>query len=93
MKIKSGQLVKILSGKDKGKTGKVIQVFPDLNKVVVEGVNKAFKHLKRRNATGAEKGERVDFFAPLHVSNVRLTEATGSSSATETARKKGVKKS
>lgn len=75
MTIKTGQTVKILSGKDKGKTGKIIQVFPTLNKVVVDGVNKAYKHLKRRHISGSEKGERIEYFAPIHRSNVKAIEA------------------
>ena len=74
MTIKTGQTVKILSGKDKGKTGKIIQVFPTLNKVVVDGVNKAYKHLKRRHISGSEKGERIEYFAPIHRSNVKEIE-------------------
>lgn len=74
MKIKTGQTVKVISGKDKGKTGQVIQVFPKLNKVVVDGVNKAFKHLKTRHISGSEKGERVEYSSPIHVSNVKVVE-------------------
>lgn len=79
MKVKTGQTVKVVSGKDKGKTGQVIQVFPDLDKVVVEGVNKAYKHLKNRRSR-TDKGERVEFFAPIHVSNVKLVEAAAEKS-------------
>ena len=74
MKIKSGQSVKVLTGKDKGKTGQVIQVFPKLNKVVVDGVNKAFKHLKRQQMSGGQKGERVEYFSPIDASNVQVVE-------------------
>lgn len=72
--IKTGQTVKILTGKDRGKTGQVIQVFPSLDKVVVEGVNKSFKHLKRQAKSRSEKGQRVEFFAPIHLSNVVVIE-------------------
>lgn len=68
--IKTGDTVKILSGKDKGKTGKVSQVFPALEKIVVDGVNKMIKHLRARNSK--DKGEKVEFFAPVHVSNVAI---------------------
>lgn len=74
MHVKTGQTVKVLSGKDKGKTGKIIQVFPELEKVVVEGVNLSYKHLKRRAVSGSEKGERVEYAAPIHASNVKLIE-------------------
>ena len=77
MAIKSGQTVKVMTGRDKGKTGKIIQVFPSQERVVVEGVNKMFKHVKNR-PTGrgrrTAKGERVEFFGPIHMSNVRLVE-------------------
>ena len=81
MKIKTGQKVKVLSGKDKGKEGKVIQVFPKLQKVVVEGVNKSFRHIPSRRQ--GEKGERIEYFSPIHVSNVK---------AMAEAEKKGAKK-
>lgn len=74
MHVKTGQTVKVMTGKDKGKTGKIIQVFPKMNKVVVEGVNLTHKHLKRRSASGSEKGERVEYSAPIHASNVRVVE-------------------
>jgi len=63
MKIKKNDNVKIIAGKDKGKTGKVAQVFPQHNKVVVEGLNVRFKHMrpKRQN----EKGQRIEYSAPL----------------------------
>lgn len=74
MKIKVGDNVRVIAGKDKGKTGKVLQVFPVLNKVVVENVNKAVKHLKRR---GNQAGQRVEFTAPIHASNVRVVGKDG----------------
>lgn len=70
LKIKSGDTVKVLRGKDNGKTGKVTQVFPRLGKVVVDGVNKTIRHLKAQRQ--GEKGQRVDFFAPVAVSSVAL---------------------
>ena len=68
LRIKTGDQVKILAGKDKGKTGKVIQTFPKTGRVVVEGVNAAKRHLRSRR-TG-DKGQIVEFFMPLHASNV-----------------------
>lgn len=70
MNIKTGDNVKVIAGKDKGKTGKVLQVFPTRERVVVEGVNLAIKHLRPRRE--GESGQRVEFPAPLHVSNVML---------------------
>jgi len=70
MKIKKGDKVTILAGKDKGKTGKVLQVFPTRERVSVEGVNLLIKHM-RPNRQG-EKGQRIEFPAPLDSSNLAL---------------------
>lgn len=67
MKIKTGDNVRVIAGADKGKTGKVIQVFPKMEKIVVEGVNKSVKHVRKRGST---PGQRVEYDAPIHVSNV-----------------------
>lgn len=74
MKIKTGDKVRIMVGKDKGKEGKVIQVFPTLNTVVVEGLNQHVKHMKKR---GTQAGQRITFSAPLNASNVQLVGAKG----------------
>ncbi|EKD76578.1 MAG: hypothetical protein ACD_43C00053G0003 [uncultured bacterium] len=70
MKIKKGDFVKVMKGKDAGKTGKIMQILPEDNKVVVEGLNIMIKHMKpqRRN----EKGQRLEFSAPVAVANVQL---------------------
>ena len=70
MKLKKNDNVKVLAGKDSGKTGKIIQVFPLKGKVVVEGVNMLVKNLKPRQK--GEKGQKIEFAAPLNVSNVIL---------------------
>jgi len=69
MKIRTGDMVKVIAGKDKGKTGKVTQAFPALNRVVVEGLNIAVKHLKGRNN---QPGQRIEFPSPINVSKVML---------------------
>lgn len=69
-KIKVGDKVAIIAGKDKGKNGKVTQILPELDKVVVEGVNTMYKHIKSRKR--GEKGQRIEFNGPLHISNVML---------------------
>lgn len=74
MKIKTGDKVQVTTGKDKGKTGKVLQVFPTLNKIVVEGINKSIKHLKKRGDT---PGQRIDYNGPIHVSNVQIVGKNG----------------
>lgn len=70
MKIKKGDTVKITAGKDKGKSGKVIQVFPQLNRLVVEGANIAHKHIRSRRS--GDSGQKVEYSAPLSAANVRL---------------------
>jgi large subunit ribosomal protein L24 len=73
MKIKKGDLVQVITGKDKGKTGKVVQAFPRENRVLVEGVNRVKKHTKASPAgRGAKAGGIVTTEAPIHVSNVML---------------------
>jgi len=75
MKIKTGDMVIIKKGKDAGKTGKVLQVFPFLNKLVVESANKAVKHLKKR---GTNPGQKIEFTAPIAFANVSLIGKDGS---------------
>lgn len=70
MKIKTNDNVKVLSGKDAGKTGKVIQVFPKEEKVVVEGVHIMKKNMKP-NKKG-EKGQKIELAGPVHMSKVAL---------------------
>lgn len=70
MRIKKNDKVKILSGKDKGKTGKVLSILTTKNRVVVEGVNLLYKNVRPRKQ--GEKGQRIQFPAPLNVSNVAL---------------------
>ncbi|MBU0531473.1 MAG: 50S ribosomal protein L24 [Candidatus Uhrbacteria bacterium] len=69
-KIKTGDKVRIIAGKDKGKEGKVIQLFPKINKVVVEGLNLATRHLRSQRRDQA--GQKIQFPAPIHISNVKL---------------------
>lgn len=70
MKIKKLDKVKIISGKDKGKEGKVLEAFPAEGKITVEGLNLVVKHMRPRRS--GEKGQRIQFPAPLRVSNVML---------------------
>ncbi len=68
IRIKTGDVVKVIAGKEKGKTGKVIQVFPRLNRVVLEGLNLSKRHL--RSSRTDQKGQVVEFSMPIHASNV-----------------------
>ena len=70
MHVKSGDNVKIISGFDKDKTGKVIKINRNTGKIVVKGVNFKFKHVKPN--TENEVGEIKQFEAPIHHSNVKL---------------------
>jgi large subunit ribosomal protein L24 len=70
MKLKKGDNVKVLKGKDRNKTGKVIQSFPETGKVVVEGVNSMSKHMKTRRQ--GEKGQKLEFSGPINAANVML---------------------
>ncbi|HEX7189914.1 MAG TPA: 50S ribosomal protein L24 [Actinomycetes bacterium] len=73
MKIKKGDRVIVVSGKDKGVTGKVIEAYPEANRVLVEGVNRIKKHTKVGQSTrGAKTGGIVTQEASIHVSNVML---------------------
>ena len=69
MKIKVGDSVLVLAGKDKGKTGKVVKTMAKKDKVVVEGINMVKKHVKPNRAN--ENGGIFDIEAPIHVSNVK----------------------
>lgn len=73
MKIKKGDLVQVITGKDKGKQGKVIASYPRDERVLVEGVNRVKKHTKAGpTASGSQAGGIVTTEAPIHVSNVQL---------------------
>jgi large subunit ribosomal protein L24 len=70
MKIKKGDQVEIIAGKDSGKQGVVLYVFPKLERVVVKGANIMKRHI--RSKRDGEKGQRIEKEAPVHVSNVML---------------------
>ncbi len=79
MKIKKGDTVKVIAGKDKGAEGKVIQVLRDEDRVIVEGVNRVKKHTKVIQSGGraGTTGGIITTEAPIHVSNVMLVEGDG----------------
>ena len=73
-----GDTVLVISGKDKGAKGKVLQAYPTRNKVLVEGVNRIKKHTAiSRNERGAQSGGIVTQEAPIHVSNVMVIDSDG----------------
>ena len=75
MKIKKGDTVQVISGKDRGATGKVIAAYPTEQRLLVEGVNRIKKHTKvTTGIRGAKSGGIVTQEAPIHVSNVMLVD-------------------
>ncbi|MEI6362178.1 MAG: 50S ribosomal protein L24 [Actinomycetes bacterium] len=73
LSIRKGDLVQVISGKDRGVKGKVIEVYPESERVIVEGVNRIKKHTKvGQNARGAKTGGIITTEASIHVSNVQV---------------------
>ena len=73
--VRKGDTVQVISGKDRGVTGKVIEVIVDSDRVIVEGVNRIKKHTKvGQDARGAKSGGIITTEAPIHVSNVMLVD-------------------
>ena len=72
--IKTGDVVMVIAGADKGRTGRVMRVLTDKNRVVIEGVNRVWKHVRpnQRNPQGG----RIQKDAPIHVSNVMPLDPT-----------------
>lgn len=78
MKVKKGDTVLVIAGRDKGAKGRVIAAYPKLDKVLVEGVNRVKKH-QRVSTTqrGAKTGGIVTQEAPIDVSNVQVVDSDG----------------
>ncbi len=81
MKIKKGDLVQVISGRsqknggDRGKQGKILAVYPETQRVLVEGINRVTKHTKGGStARGTRTGGLVHTEAPIHVSNVAIVD-------------------
>jgi len=78
MNVHKGDTVLVISGKDKGAKGKVLQAYPTRQKVIVEGVNRIKKHTPvSRTERGASSGGIVTQEAAIHVSNVMLLDSDG----------------
>jgi large subunit ribosomal protein L24 len=78
VKVKKGDTVLVIAGKDKGAKGKVIQAYPTRDRVLVEGVNRIKKHTRvSQNQRGAQSGGIVTQEAPIHVSNVMVLDSDG----------------
>lgn len=68
MKIKKGDTVKIIAGKDRGKTGTIVKILPKINKVIISGLNLSKKHLRPSRKT--PQGGIIDRAMPIHISNI-----------------------
>jgi large subunit ribosomal protein L24 len=90
MKIKKGDNVKIIAGKDKGKTGKILKAMPKENRVVVAGIN-MFKKNQRPTKQG-QKGQVVEKAMPLSVSNVMIVDPKSGKQTRVGMKKDGDKK-
>ena len=72
MKIRKGDTVKVIAGKDKGKTGSILTVLSETNQVVIEGINEVKRHQK--NKRSRSQGQIIEKSMPIHASNVSLME-------------------
>ena len=73
MFVKKGDRVQVITGKDRGMVGKVIDVYPDTERVIVEGVNRVKRHAKvGQNTRGSKTGGIITMEAPIHISNVMV---------------------
>ncbi len=70
-KIKKGDKVIVIAGKDKGKSGDVLEVFPSENRAIVSGINVAKRHTKTQ---GAQEGGIISKSLPIHISNIALSD-------------------
>jgi ribosomal protein L24, bacterial/organelle len=87
-KIKKGDKVVVLAGKDKGKTGQVLQVFPTENRATVQGINLVRRHTKQTASTDAGIYTKE---APIHLSNLAVADANGKPTRVGFQIKDGVK--
>jgi large subunit ribosomal protein L24 len=90
MKIRQGDTVKVIAGKDKGKTGTILTILKDSDQVVIEGVNMAKRHQKNRRSRS--QGQIIEKSMPIHVSNVSLLEGKKTVRAGYTFEGEGEKK-
>lgn len=73
LKIKKGDTVKVITGEDKGKEGRVLEIYPKKMTLLVEDVNMKIKHEKPNQQN--QQGGRMEVAAPIHYSNVELVES------------------
>lgn len=92
-KIRKGDTVQVIAGKDKGLTGTVLLVYPDADRVLVEGVNRVKRHTRvGQSARGAKTGGIVTQEAPIHISNVMLVDSDSKKATRVGFRKESVEK-
>jgi large subunit ribosomal protein L24 len=81
LKIRSGDNVQVISGKDRGKSGRVLRVEPKRERLVVEGLNMVKRHTRPQQVAGAQSqaalGGVIEREGPIHVSNVMLLDPKG----------------
>jgi large subunit ribosomal protein L24 len=81
LKIRSGDHVQVISGKDRGKSGRVLRVDPARERVIVEGLNMIKRHTRPSQVAGAQSeaqmGGVIEREGPIHISNVMLLDAKG----------------
>ena len=90
MRIKVGDNVRVITGSNKGKEGKVLKVLRADNKVIIDGVNVVKKHVKPNRTN--ETGGILEVEAPIHVSNVKVIESNKKAKTAKVEEKKTTKK-
>ena len=89
MHVKKGDMVQVISGNDRGRTGEIKEAFPSKERVLVEGINMRWRHKKPTQQN--PKGERVQVALPIHVSNVKLDVSTSKAASKKAPKKKAAK--
>lgn len=88
MKIRKDDMVVIIAGKHKGKTGKVLRTLQEKERVVVDGLNKVKRHVKKNRE---KQGQIIEFEAPIHISNVMLVDPKNTKKRTRIGYSKNAK--
>ncbi len=95
LKIRSGDHVKIISGKDRGKTGRVLRVEPRNDRLFVEGMNMVKRHTRPHQVAGAQSEARlggvIEREGPIHISNVMLLDGKGTPTRVGIERENGAR--
>ena len=92
LKIRRDDQVKVIGGKDKGKTGRVLRVEPKRGRVFVEGMNIQKRHQKARGITQAQQAGVIEKEGPIHISNVMLLDGKGEPTRVGIKREDGQRK-